>query len=169
MNKKGFMFIETIVVLVVVALSLTTLLTSYSLIQRKAEARKHYDLPSDLYLVYSISRLGSTKSLNYQKTNSFITTRDTCASSYMGNLLSDCAQVFKDTDLIYYGVIKNVEAETTGEDPTRVFDNGTLEYLKTLKKCKTKKSCKDDNNDAINYVFGVFYRTGNYYYAATEI
>lgn len=164
MNKKGFMFIETIVVLVVVALSLTSLLASYSLITRKVESRKHYDLPSDLYLVYSISKLGATKTVNYQNVGDFIATRDDCHKYYMGNMVSNCNQLFKDTNLIYFGVLNSVDDALSQGDTTKIYDNGTIEYFKTLKKCRDK-NCTDE----IGYVFGVFYRTGNYYYAATEI
>ena len=165
MNKKGFMFIETIVVLVVVALSLTSLLASYSLITRKVESRKHYDLPSDLYFVYSISKLGATKTVNYQNVGTdFIVTRDNCQGSYMGQMVSNCNQLFKDTNLIYFGVINDVDYALSQGNTTEKYDNGTIEYFKTLKKCRDK-NC----TDKIGYVFGVFYRTGNYYYAATEI
>lgn len=165
MDKKGFMFIETIVVLVVVAISLTSLLASYSLITRKVESRKHYDLPSDLYLVYSISRLGATKTIKYQMVSTdFIVTRDNCQSSYMGEMLSNCGKLFKDTNLIYFGVVNDVDRALGSGDATKMYDNGTLEYFKTLKKCRDK-NC----TEKIGYVFGVFYRSGNYYYAATEI
>ena len=65
MKKKGFVFVESIVVLMVVALSLTVLISSYSLVTRKTKEKEHYDKASDKYLLYAISKLGTDDKCNY--------------------------------------------------------------------------------------------------------
>ena len=44
MNKKGFVFLETIIILVLVTLSLTTMLSSYTLITSKSREKEFYDM-----------------------------------------------------------------------------------------------------------------------------
>ena len=60
MKKNGFVFLESIVVLVVTMLALTLLLISYSLITRKAKEKEEYDRTSDKYLIYNLSNFGTT-------------------------------------------------------------------------------------------------------------
>ena len=51
MDKKGFVLLESILVLVVVALSLSVLMSSFSLISRKTKEKEYYDRSSDKYLL----------------------------------------------------------------------------------------------------------------------
>ena len=60
MNKKGFVFLETIIILVLVTTALTTMLTSYTVITSKSREKEYYDRISDKYLLYSLSNLGAT-------------------------------------------------------------------------------------------------------------
>ena len=48
--KKGFVFIETIIVLMLVTMSLTMLISSYTLIKTKSLEKESYDKTSDKYL-----------------------------------------------------------------------------------------------------------------------
>ena len=50
MKKDGFVFVESVTVLIVVALSLNMSLSSYELLSSKSKQRKSYDLASDKYL-----------------------------------------------------------------------------------------------------------------------
>ena len=45
--KKGFVFIETIIVLMLVTMSLTMLISSYTLIKTKSLEKESYDKTSD--------------------------------------------------------------------------------------------------------------------------
>ena len=65
MKKDGFVFVESVVVLVVVALSLAMLISSYSLVTRKTKEKERYDKTSDKYLVYVLSKLGTDDVCNY--------------------------------------------------------------------------------------------------------
>ena len=69
MNKKGFVFVESIVVLVVVALSLAMMISSYSLVSRKTKEKEYYNRASDKYLLYSISNLATDDKCNYGTKN----------------------------------------------------------------------------------------------------
>lgn len=163
MKKNGFVFVESVTVLIVVALSLTMSLSSYELLSSKSKQRKYYDLASDKYLLWTLNELGNKTGSSYQ--NNMVASKDNCSSTTMGTVLSNCVQVFKDTDLVYFIKVNDVE-KALKNDPsrgyyaTKTYDNGTIEYLKTLKRKE------DDNTTPINYIVGVFYRKGKYYYAS---
>lgn len=67
MRKKGFVFLETIIILMLVTVALTTMLASYTLVTTKSYEKQYYDRISDKYLLYAISNLGTTQKDNYQK------------------------------------------------------------------------------------------------------
>ena len=66
MKKEGFVFLESVVVLVVVMLALTMLLLTYSLISRRTEEKEDYNKSSDIYLLYSINKMGATEKEYYK-------------------------------------------------------------------------------------------------------
>ena len=72
MRKKGFVFMETIMVLIVVAIALAALLASYSILQRKARQAETYDKVSDKYLLYAIATLGNTSGTAYLSSKNLI-------------------------------------------------------------------------------------------------
>lgn len=160
MKKDGFVFVETVTVLIVVALSLTMSLSSYELLSSKSKQRKYYDVSSDKYLLWTINELGNKTGSSYE--NNMVASKDNCTSTKMGEVLTDCKSVFNDTDLIYFIRINNITTSLSDSSATKTYDNGTIEYLKTLRR-------NDDNNEPINYLVGVFYRKGKYYYASITI
>lgn len=166
MKKEGFVFVESVAVLIVVALALAMSLSSYNLLESKSKQRKYYDNISDKYLLWTINELGDKTGSSYQ--DDMIATKENCTSTTMATILSNCAQVFEDTNLIYFIKINNVEEalkikDSAGVYNTKKYDNGTLEYLKTLKRRE------DDNITPISYIVGVFYRRGKYYYASITL
>lgn len=166
MKKEGFIFMETIVVLVVVVLSLTLVLSSYSLYSRKMKEKKYYDNAQDVYLLYTISKIGTTSTNNYTKfSSSFWANKDNC-STYMNTFLGDCSTLFTDINLVNFGVINDVSEITKGTS-TGLYDNGVIDYLKTVKVCNDEvvSTC----NDKVRYILGVFYRDKKYYYASLKI
>ncbi|MBR2138123.1 MAG: type II secretion system protein [Bacilli bacterium] len=202
MKKNGFVFLESIVVLVVTMLALTLLLISYSLITRKAKEKEEYDRTSDKYLIYNLSNFGTTDLYYYgfqdADTLSFKAEKDLCKyfpksnsdkTVYVNEILSDCEQVFKDTNLKYLYTIRDINKALQGEEktvvinpvthasqtilePTKKYDNGTVEYMKTLRQCKTqvvesggKRIC----NDPIHYLIGVYEKNNRFYFASIEI
>ena len=207
MKKDGFVFVESIVVLVVVALSLAMLISSYSLVTRKTKEKEMYDRTSDKYLIYVLSKLGTDEACNYSigcprlahKDISFRADNDTsssfnCTTTKMGEILYNCNEVFEDMELVHLYVVENVRNELNNLDkngnPKAVselravdkYDNGTIEYMKTLKKCNDVNTIDSDgkyvNNNKettrclnpITYMIGVFERgNGDYYYASIEL
>ena len=158
MKKDGFIFVETVTVLIVLALSLAMSLSSYNLLASKSKQKQYYDIASDKYLVWSINELGNKTGVNYQ--TPFVATKDTCTSTTMGNVLSDCKSVFKDTNMVYFIVVNNIQKSLESPTATKTYDNWTIEYMKILKRFE------DDNTTPISYAIGVFYRKGKYYYAS---
>ena len=62
-----FVFLETIIILMLVTMALTTMLTTYTVVVSKSKEREYYDRVSDKYLLYSLSNLGTTESADYIK------------------------------------------------------------------------------------------------------
>lgn len=196
MKRNGFVFVESIIVLVVVGLSLTVLISSYSLISRKTREKERYDKASDKYFLYALSSLGVTDECNYAKSCSGLTHKEitfradrigeearyACNTTKIGEITNDCESLFKQMKLVHVYVIENIINDLndykadgtpkTGVKANEFYDNGTIEYLKTLKKCndigtyRNKRTCLEP----IKYMVGVFER-GNkeYYYASIEI
>ncbi len=207
MKKDGFVFVESVVVLVVVALSLAMLISSYSLVSRKTKEKENYDRTSDKYLVYVLSKLGTDELCNYgigcpslsHKDISFradVSSSSTfsCTTTKMGEILYDCKKVFEDMNLVHIYVVENVRNELNDLDKNgnpkprselkavEKYDNGTIEYMKTLKKCNDLNAVDEDGNyvnnneetskciSPITYMIGVFERgNNNYYYASIEL
>lgn len=187
MNKKGFVFVESIVVLVVVALSLAMMISSYSLVSRKTKEKEYYNRASDKYLLYSISNLATDDKCNYgisceNEDVSFRADRDpgdyNCENTKIGDLMYHCSEVFREMELYRVYVIENVDTVLKDSNSVSLYDSGTLEYLKTLKRCNDRNE-NDDYSDyknsqtceePITYMVGVFERGENeYYYAAIEV
>ncbi len=195
MKKNGFVFIESIVVLVVVALSLAMLISSYSLIKRKTQEKELYDKASDKYLLYSISNLGTDDRCNYSikcSTISGETFKDddqisfradatgeyACTKSKLGNIIFNCTSVFDEMHIVHIYVVSNIIRdlnENCSDDPKcsiNYYDSGTLEYMKSLKKCNDTNFTKNSTtcSDPIGYMIGVFERdNGELHYASIEI
>lgn len=173
MNKNGFIFIETIIVLVVTALSLVMLLSSYTLVVTKSKEKNYYDLSSDVYLLYNISKIGTSSTDNYSIINTNIyVNKENCVGSFVSKYLGNCTNLFNDTDLAYLGVFNDLTQITKVKDAdAKVIipynTNGTIQYLKTLKACNdtTSSTC----NNKVKYLVGVFYRNQKYYYASLEL
>ena len=164
--------------------------------------KEEYDRTSDKYLIYNLSNFGTTDLYYYgfqdADTLSFKAEKDLCKyfpksnsdkTVYVNEILSDCEQVFKDTNLKYLYTIRDINKALQGEEktvvinpvthasqtilePTKKYDNGTVEYMKTLRQCKTqvvesggKRIC----NDPIHYLIGVYEKNNRFYFASIEI
>ncbi len=173
MKKDGFIFVESIIVLVIVALSVAMLISSYSLISRKIKEKENYDKASDKYLLYAISKLGSDDSCNYSNPGSkndvcrsdivdFAVSATNCNLTKVGSMMGDCAKEFEYLNIKHLYVIsdvkkllKNTSFPNRDEDKycTSITDEGgttvtECEYLYTngvIDYLKTLKSCNDEN------------------------
>ena len=240
--KKGFVFIETIIVLMLVTMSLTMLISSYTLIKTKSLEKESYDKTSDKYLLYAISTLGTTSQYNYSliadtgylsitpedcgnlqnsiytltknaitnedeinKTNctsnkndpqcqffkifdydpsesrTTTTTVTTTTKSETVNDKPNCQTVFSQLNVVHIYVIPDVAKALNSSTATSIYDNGTINYLKTLRKCYDSVYITDEEGnqvvsddvgtcyDPVRYMVGVFQRYGKYYFASIEI
>lgn len=259
--KKGFVFIETIIVLMIVTLSLTLLFASYTLIRTKSQEKESYDKISDKYLLYAISNLGTNASNNYgiiadygnlvlepkncdkydkiiygikektvsgkkqytlEQKNCQNYVFDKCTDTYINGLeaanrqaqidncnmcsyynifspkavkkveintssftkvdssMPNCQKVFTELNLVKLYVIQDVTATLQSTNATKIYDNGTINYLKTLKRCyddgyaSENGLVKDEQekgvcNDPVRYLVGVFSRYNEYFFASIEI
>ena len=167
-NKDGFVFLESVVVLVVVAIALTGFMTTYTLLSNQAKRREYYDKTSDKYLLYAISSLGTTGNLNIPACGTFYCRNASdCYDYCFKNFYASEAEVrnmFDDTGLVYLYYMNGNRIqralminETTNYYPTQKIDNGSIEYIKTL----------DINKE--NYLIGVFRRSDKYYYASINL
>lgn len=239
MKKKGFVFIETIIVLMIVTMSLTLMLASYTLIRTKSLEKENYDKTSDKYFLYSISNLGTTAQYNYSTiadVGYLKVTPETCSSlsnstytitssdtlsyatctvesndekckffkifaysstddktstvevntSSFSKVIEDapnCKTVFTELNLAYLYVVPDISKALKSSTATTMYDNGTINYMKTLKKCYDNVYVTDKNGETVvadnseigtcynpvRYLIGVFYRYGEYYFASIEI
>ena len=178
MKKDGFIFMESLTVLVVVLLATTLLLSSYSLFIRKSKEKESYNLPSDRYLLFNIAKLNATVNEYFDNEGYIANRRDasynnpnSCENTPMKDRLSDCKQVFKDNDLVYFIVIKDIKQELKRTDITSVYDSGTIEYLKTLKRNLSSSYTSEDGTQVTSegYIVGVFYKNSTYRYASIPL
>ena len=74
--------------------------------------------------------------------------------------------------------VSDIEKALKQSDAVSNFDNGTIEYMKSLRKCYDdvyvdgNGFVKDDATvctNPIQYMIGVFYRNGDYYFASIEL
>lgn len=151
MKKNGFVFVESIIVLVVVSLSVAMLISSYSLIARKTKEKETYDKASDKYLLYAISKLGTDENCNYGidcgGAKDFATSAKGCSETKMKNFMIDCTKVMEYLNIKHLYVVNDIRSllksnNFPGEYTEQVngvteylFTNGTIEYMKTLKDC----------------------------------
>lgn len=153
MKKNGFVFVESIIVLVVVSLSVAMLISSYSLIARKTKEKATYDKASDKYLLYAISKLGADDNCNYSINCSgqidFATSPEYCNETKMGNMMYNCKETMEYLNIKHLYVVSDIRSLLKspefpgGSQYTKekdgiieyLYTNGTIEYIKTLKNC----------------------------------
>ena len=185
MKKNGFVFIESIVVLVVVALSLAMMISSYSLVSRKTKEKEYYNKASDKYLLYSVSSVGTDDNCNYgikcsgETKINFHATGGSCSSTKLGKIMYQCEKVFEDLNISDIYVVDNIIYELKNNYNVKelsgdlYYKNGVLEYMKTLRKCNDNYDTSYNNSgyaSSVKYMIGVFKRGNNdYYYAAIEL
>ena len=170
-KKKGFIFLESVIALVVVALSLTAFLRSYTRIVNLSKQNEVYDNVSDKYLLYAITNFGASGSNNMNMrcpaNQSFGASRDEVwnlkrsgntkdkisdesthcwAGNFFKNPREDRQRLFDNLGLVYFYYINTTVSTLLTDNATYYFDNGTLDYIQTLSR----------NN---KYAVGVFKRS----------
>lgn len=147
--KKGFVFLETIIVIVLLSTSLIGIYSLTTKITTNIENRKYFDNVSDIYKTkiiredLQLSKLVGNDYLNIDKDNCEIYMTDKCAT-----LLDD---------LSVNRIIVNFDKISIIKNSTNDFPNSMKEYLNTFKDSES------------NYVIVNFMYDSKNYYASLEV
>lgn len=147
MNKKGFIFVETIIVLSITMISLILLYRSYVLVINRLEQKTYYDNINDVFkasiikqMIESVSFDGNYIVLYPEKGN---------CDAYMQ---VDCPTVMKEMDINRVYIVKNTEALIA--DPTdAIVTNSLKRYLHTID----------------NYQYTLIIQRGQGFYASLKV
>lgn len=149
MTKKGFVFIETIIVIVLLSVGIASMYSLMNNITTDIKTRKYFDNISDLYKT-NIIRNNTNKNLT--GSTYLEITKDNC-TSYMS---SNCNSLLTDLEVervvISFTNLDNIiNSDTT-------LPNSLNEYLKTINSYKTNKYI------IVNYKYN-----NKNYYASLEV
>lgn len=149
MTKKGFVFIETIIVIVLLSVGIASMYSLMSNITTDIKMRKYFDNISDLYKT-NIIRNNTNKNLT--GSTYLEITKDNC-TPYMS---SNCNSLLTDLEVervvISFTNLDNIiNSDTT-------LPNSLNEYLKTINSYKTNKYI------IVNYKYN-----NKNYYASLEV
>ena len=149
MTKKGFVFIETIIVIVLLSVGIASMYSLMSNITTDIKMRKYFDNISDLYKT-NIIRNNTNKNLT--GSTYLEITKDNC-TSYMS---SNCNCLL--TDLEVERVVINFTNLDNIINSDTTLPNSLNEYLKTINSYKTNKYI------IVNYKYN-----NKNYYASLEV
>lgn len=149
MTKKGFVFIETIIVIVLLSVGIASMYSLMTNITTDIKSRKYFDNISDLYKTNIIR---DNVSKNLTGTTYLEITKDNC-SSYM---TSTCTSLL--TDLEVERVVINFTSLDNIINSDTTLPNSMNEYLKTINTYKTNKYI------IVNYKYN-----NKNYYASLEV
>ncbi len=158
MNKKGFVLMETIVVIVVVSVALLTIFSSYYKILSKIKSENKYDTSEYIYMTYWIKQIVKDNSITTSQINN-LKNNNTDGLIDCTNLpnVSSVKAMF-DIKKIY--VVKFDDNATLSNNTLTKFDAYIIDYLRradvdnnaTLIVVEYKKNAKD-----IDYADKYFY------------
>lgn len=149
MTKEGFVFIETIIVIVLLSVGIASMYSLMSNITTDIKMRKYFDNISDLYKT-NIIRNNTNKNLT--GSTYLEITKDNC-TSYMN---SNCNSLL--TDLEVERVVINFTNLDNIINSDTTLPNSLNEYLKTINSYKTNKYI------IVNYKYN-----NKNYYASLEV
>ena len=149
MTKKGFVFIETIIVIVLLGVGIASMYSLMSNITTDIKMRKYFDNISDLYKT-NIIRNNTNKNLT--GSTYLEITKDNC-TSYMS---SNCNSLL--TDLEVERVVINFTNLDNIINSDTTLPNSLNEYLKTINSYKTNK-----------YIIVNYNYNNKNYYASLEV
>ena len=148
-NKNGFVFIETIIVIVLLSVGIASMYSLMTNITTDIKSRKYFDNISDLYKTNIIR---DNVSKNLTGTTYLEITKDNC-TSYMS---STCYSLL--TDLEVERVVVNFASLDNIINSDTTIPNSMNEYLKTINTYKTNKYI------IVNYKYN-----NKNYYASLEV
>lgn len=120
MNKDGYIFIETIIVLTVTMVCLLSLYNGYSLTVNSIENRKYFDNINDVY------KTNIAKKMLNQNVDEVIIDKNNCIN-YMDK---DCNLILENLEIDNVYITNNVENIINSE--SKEYKNSLKRYLRTL-------------------------------------
>ncbi len=149
--KKGFVFMETLIVLVVLSVSLVGIYKTYINISSNINNRMYFDNISDLYKTDILRSEVILDTINVSE--NVVISKDNC-TTYMN---STCTSLFDSlrVEKIY---INNELLETLNNNVLMPLNNSMVEYLDTINKETSKRYI------IVNYKYG-----NKNYYASLRI
>ena len=149
MTKEGFVFIETIIVIVLLSVGIASMYSLMSNITTDIKMRKYFDNISDLYKT-NIIRNNTNKNLT--GSTYLEITKDNCTSYRSSNCNSLLTDLEVERVVINFTNLDNIiNSDTT-------LPNSLNEYLKTINSYKTNKYI------IVNYKYN-----NKNYYASLEV
>ena len=151
MNKKGFVLLETAIVLIVTVIAMLGLYTTYAFVFKNLKQAQKYDNINDVYKLNIFYDLKKQTALNNISSNFVIITSSNCTTyfndSYCSSLMSDLGF----NRFIY----TKVGMDTVLSGNLSELLNTDIEYMKTLEfnfkfligvKCDVSNSSGNDNH-----------------------
>ncbi len=145
MKKNGFVFLETLIVLTVLLVSVVSMFRMYIKISSDIENRKYYDNISDLYKTDIIRNYVDVSKISG---SSFVEINKSNCSTYMGDSCTTLLDSLK-VESIYI----NLGSLNYLLSNTNTIPNTMREYLKTINK----------NNNRRYIIVNYKYKDKNYY------
>jgi len=150
--KKGFVFIETLIVLVVLCVSIVSLYGLYTKIATDINARRYYDNIGDLYKTDLIRNFISQSTI--ESTTNFITITPSNCSSFM----KDGCKTVLETLNVQNVYINNSDINVILASSTITLNNSAREYFQTISRNKNTR-----------FIVVNFKYNGRNYYASLRI
>jgi len=135
-NNKGFVMIETIIVITILSIGLISLYSSYNLILSKASTKSYYDNAEHVYKSYFIGK--------YLENNGHLNFSGNFKEILIEGDLIDIANVFE-VDAIY--VAKGSYSNISSKDFLLQLDGSTINYIKDM-----DGYSEDKNNVIVKYI-----------------
>lgn len=142
-NKNGFVFMETIVVISVLSITLILLFSSYSYILRKSRTKKMYDTTEVIYKTYYFKEFINTLNGNRGVDNYIKTTNNICKDIGFSNFICDISSPSYDGELTQIKTIfeidkfylvnpKNLLESNNSKELLNNFDATSIDYINNL-------------------------------------
>lgn len=128
MNKKGFVLMETIVVIVVISVALLTLFSSYNKILSKVQSENTNDNPEYVYMTYYVKEYLKKKYPSLTVRDIGTSLNSDSATDYSDKITASMKNTF---NIKKIHLIKNVGGTKTG-DNLKYFDAYMIDYIKSL-------------------------------------
>ncbi len=153
--KKGFVFIETVTVLMVLVTAVLSTFLAFQGIKANIDKRENFDNISDIYKTDIIRKMVVPDLIN-EATGNYIKITEANCTSYMNNA---CTALLNDLEVKYIFINLVKVSEIDDAD----FSNTMREYLKTIETSKANNLGRDEELFKRLIIVNFDHRGSNYY------